>query len=913
MILERQVELDAAARLLDATAAGACALLVEGEPGIGKTTLIDSAAAMAHERGFTVLRCRPSQSEVRLSHAALVELFDNVTCASIATLPATQERALMVALGREEPGEVPDQWQTVAAAVAAVFRSLADARPVLVVVDDLHWLDPASAQAIEFGVRSAHERPVAVLAAARVGEGPMPRPMERSVRPDRLWRLVLGPLSNRAVARLLDLRGGRDLRPDVVRRITRAARGNPLAALELARATEAEPPSPDAPLPVPVDVSAAVSRRLATLPARTRDALLRLACDPSAPCPDDDLDALASAELAGMVAVGAGGSVVFTHPLYESAIMALTPPAARRAMHARLATEQGDLQHRARHLALSVEGPDAEVADTLEAAALDAAARGVPHGAAELADRSWRLTPPDRADELARRGLQACELFGRAGLHAEMVQVMEDLPSLDGPLGGQVLVLAGEAQFWRGQMQDAVDLLQRALEQLADHDAGAAWAHLVMVHALHYTGADPVEILGHADLSVARASAAGEDGPLSEAIAMRAAARWRLVGGIDDEALRHAQEIADPRRRSRVQLRPGMVRAVLRGYAGHLDEAIRAIEDEIGTLSTLGNLGDIPYLAVHLGNLGAMRGDRGAVERAADMCADVAEDTGGPFARAPVGMLRANAHMFDGDLAAARRAAADAMELARTGHPAAAISWMVALLVRLELAAGDHEAGLRWAQPALERLDPNGPDPSYAFYVPDAVEALVLAGQVERARELLDPYERRCVELQRIWSRGACLRCRALIASAEGDQALASAQAEASVAALRDRGFPIELGRSLLVLGQLERRRRQRAAARAALQAAHEEFARTGAELWRRRAEDELNRTWNPSSTARLSPSELRIARLAAEGLTNPEIAARQFVSRRTVEATLTRVYRKLAVRNRSELAAALSEHVLGE
>ena len=185
VITGRSDELRATVRMLDGVTGGPWALFVEGEPGIGKTTLFDATVTEARERGFRVLRCRPSQSEVRLSHAGLIELLDGVGEGAVNTLPVPQRRAMRVALRWDDPGETPAEQQTISAALATMLRAKAALGPLLVAIDDLHWLDDSSAQALEYAVRRLEGLPVAVLAAARSTAGNRPRPTERAISPDR--------------------------------------------------------------------------------------------------------------------------------------------------------------------------------------------------------------------------------------------------------------------------------------------------------------------------------------------------------------------------------------------------------------------------------------------------------------------------------------------------------------------------------------------------------------------------------------------------------------------------------------------------------------------------------------------------------------------------------------------------------
>ncbi|MCC6832822.1 MAG: AAA family ATPase [Thermoleophilia bacterium] len=911
MIFERQAELAAAARLLDDLTDGACALLLEGDPGIGKTALIETVGAEAVARGIRTLSCRPSERELQLPHAALIELLADVEDDALSVLPAPQRRALLVALRRMDPGDVASEWQTVAAGLATLLADLAGSSPLLLVLDDIHWLDPAGAQAVELAVRRAKDSPVGVLAGARIGEGPAPRAVERAVPPGRLRRVLMGPLSERALTRLVTQRTAACASDEAVQRIVRGARGNPLAAIEMARALGgAAEQAPDAPPPLPGDITGLVSRRLASLPSGVREVLLLAACMPGDQPLEGSQASLAPAEAAGIVRLGADGVVIFTHPLYRTAVLALSTAQERRGAHAKLAAGTDDPEQRARHLAIAADGPDGEVAAALEAASALAANRGAPMEAADLAERAWRLTPAGHDAAAARRVLRACELRARAGHHAELPRILEEvLGVLRGPPLGHAMRLMAETMVWQGRTAEAVGLLEESLVQLDADPAGAAEAHMDLAHATYHAGYPGRVVLANADRAVTRAEEAGPGGPLPEALTVRAVTAWRTVGGIDEPGLTRAVAHGGRDRRARVHQRAHVVRAVMRGLSGDMPHAMDVLSGEIARSLTVGAVTELPYLTVYLGTFAAMTGDETTLVRSADRCTSAAEEMGSAMVESSRTLLRALVLTASGDAAGAREEGCRSLDAAMATGLRGWVPWLAWVLGRVELATGDARAADAWLRPALELHDPRvdpGPDPSHTFFVPEAAEAMGRTGDVHAALGLLEPYEHRCRELGRAWLTGACVRVRALLLSLDGDLDGAVAVAGEAVERLDGLGFPTELGRAHLVLGGIERRRRQRGAARAALQTAHDLFAANAGGIWRIRAAEELGRTWSRSPTGTLSPSEMRMARLAAEGLDNPSIAARLFVTRRTVEATLSRAYRKLGITGRAGLHRAL-------
>lgn len=913
MILERQAELDAAARLLDDLPDGACAILFEGEPGIGKTAVIEAVAADAARRGIRVLSCRPSQHELELPHAGLIELLADVADAELDGLPEPQRRALMVALRRLDPGDVHAESPTVTAGLASLLADLARHRPLLLVLDDIHWLDAASAACLEPALRRAAATPVGVLAGARIGEGPVPRPAERAVPPHRRQRVLMGPLSDRTLAHLVRTRAPETPADDAVRRIVRAARGNPLAAIEMVRGLgEAGATRPGAPPTVPGDIVGLVSRRLASLPAGTRAALLRAACTGVGESLPGAADALAPAEAAGIVTLPPDGTVVFAHPLYRASVLSLSPAAERRGAHAELALATDDPERRAHHLAMAADGPDAGVAAALETAASRAASRGAPTDAADLLERAWRLTPPGDGAAATRRALRACELLAQAGHHAALPRILDLAgPALTGSAMGHALRLRAEAQVWEGRLADAILLLEESLQHLAADPAGAAEAHMDLVYAAYHAGRPAALLMEHAERAVARATEAGPDGPLAESLTVRAVSAWRTLGGIDEDALARAAALQTRPRRRRAHQRPRVVRAVMHGLAGDLTGAMDTLQRELDTALIIGSVGEVPYLAIYLGTFASMAGDADTLARARRDCAGAAEEMGTAMVRDSLLHLRLLEAAAAGDVAGAVALGDAALSSADQGDMRSVRSWIAWHRGRVALALGEPAVAAATTRPALAMFDPrrdNRPDPAFVPFVPDIAEAMALTGDTAGARGVLDPYERRCRELGRTWLVGCCMRTRALVHAAGGDLARAADLADEAVRILDGLGFPTELGRAHLALGGIARRLRRRGDARAAIQAAHAAFATGAAGIWRQRAEQELSRTWGTSASASLSPSELRMARLAAAGRSNPEIAARLMVSRRTVEATLGRVYRKLGIRGRGDLGRMLGD-----
>ncbi len=415
-VIGRESELaDIAARLNpDALPA---VVLVEGEAGIGKSSMCTLAIGAARERGFTTLVTRPVAAEADLTFAGLGDLLEPVLDSVLDAVPDPQARALRVALLLEESAE-PTDARTLGVAFLSVLRALAEERPLLVVVDDVQWLDPSSAAVLAYAGRRLQDDRVALLLARRVMHADGVTALL-----DDVWRLELGGLSAGALHRLLRERLGVVLSRPVVRRVHEISGGNPFYALEISRALELQVPrtSPSRTLPVPRSLGELLEARVATLPRETQQALL-VAASLSEPRLTSVSGALGiEARLALRPAIEAdivsvdGERIRFTHPLFAAVTYARVDEGSRRSVHRGLAGLVEDDEGKARHLALSAEGPDEVVATALENAAAVALARGASAAAAELSEQALSLTPSSaKATSVAGRSRQLVTAFVRA-------------------------------------------------------------------------------------------------------------------------------------------------------------------------------------------------------------------------------------------------------------------------------------------------------------------------------------------------------------------------------------------------------------------------------------------------------------------------------------------------------------------
>lgn len=891
------------------------ALALEGVAGIGKTTVWEEGRRRAEQGGALVLWSRPSVAEARFSFATIADLLVRVEEETFASLPEPQREALEAALLRARPRRRTGAARAVAAGFLAVVQRLAEVAPVVLAIDDAQWLDPSSRGVLQFAARRLEREAVGLLLCTR-SPGPGSG-LAGAVAPNRFRRIALGPLSLAALGRIVAGRLGSSLPRPVLVRIVQASGGNPFYALEIARGLIEREPGyrPGSALPVPEDLQALTMARVKRLPAPTRDALL-LASVLSAPDTGMlDAGALAAAEEAEIVRVDERGRIEFAHPLLASALYGSFPSPLRRGAHRRAAEIVSDPEQCARHLALASVGPDAEVAPQLVDAATLAATRGAVAAAAELAELAAQLTPTAQAGERGVRLLSAARFHFEAGDLARAEALVKEAAgaSAEGARA-HALQLAAHLSGRRSSFSEAIELAGAALEQAGADDRLRAEVEL----ELAYSHASLGNLPGagqYALAAIEHADAAGDEGLHAEALAVSTIAEFMAGRGLAHERLARALALEDPARTARFVWRPRYIEAHLQLWTGDVEGALATYEELLAELVDQGQEGAVPMLFLYLvwaclwhGELDRAAAIAGQAREAASLLDDPTTLAVGLGAVALV-------HAYDGGGDAARAEAIEALGIFERLQWRPGGIWPLWALGLLELSEGNAAAVDSVLRPLAEQFvvmaggEPVlAVDPVLCLFLPDEIEALIALGELERAEAYLGAFERRAGELDRAWAIAAAARCRgALIVAARGAPELALAAFERALAAHARTAMPLERARTLLLAGQAHRRYKQRGRARVALTEALAVFEAAGAPRWAERARRELARIGGPAPASdELTESERRVAELAAEGLSNREIAERAFLSVKTVEANLTRVYRKLGVRSRVGLARAL-------
>jgi len=900
-LVGRDPEIAAVESLLARIRDGGGSLLVLGDPGIGKSALAAVASRRAADRGMRVLTCAGVPGEAHLSFAGLHQLLRPVL-AEAGGLPRGQRDALLTALGAG--GGVAPALLLVGMATLELLAARAGRAPVLVVAEDVHWLDSSTCEVLAFVSRRLGADPIGLVGTAREAELE-DNPLARAG----LAELRLGPLDPAAAAALLDAHGVRD--PVVRRRVLEEAAGNPLALVELPlTASQHDSRGPvNGWTPLTRRLEQAFASRLPGLPEVTRTALLAAALD--------DGNALAEVLAAASVVAGApvsaadltvavaaglaevdGQSVRFRHPLVRSAVGEAAGPAARQAMHRALAEVlAGQPDRQVWHRAAASLGPDEEVAAGLEAAAGRAFGRGaIAEQAAALAAAA-RLSPVS-----ARRGqrlLRAAWAFYELGRVHTTLRLLNEAEPLALEPGDRLRLAWARETFGAATRTGARPLA--ALAEVADQmrqDGDIGQALLVLVNvALRCFWSNPDRRTRQRMTTIAEAVPVAGGDP-----------RLLFVLALCDPVGHGAAVLA---RLARHQ--PGSGTAHEDYYLGYAAAAVGACEQAVGFLTAAaaglrarGWLGLLGEVLLQQGWQALLVGQAGLAGPAADEAARLLAEGGRPLWAACAQLGQAVLAGRRGDTAAAAELAAEAERVLLAGG-------VPPLLALVQLARGTAALGAGRHDEAYEQLARIF-DPQDAAYHPqlrswalvDLAEAAVGGGYQDAARrhytELIPEAAATGSPLLR-----ASLAVAAPMLAAGDAQARFDAAFGAGLAA-----WPLHRARLQLAHGMWLRRRQQAGEARAPLRAARDTFDALGADAWAERARRELRaageRSGQPAPRALdlLAPQELQIARLAAEGLSNREIGQQLYLSHRTVRNHLYRIFPKLGITSRAELAAVV-------
>jgi len=906
--------------LVDARAGRSGVLVVRGEAGVGKTALLDYAAAAAGPAASSdaafgdatpddaappgmaalrVIRGAGVQSEAELPFAGLHLLLGSALDRRF-TLPKPQQEALDAAFGLRHAE--PDDRFLIGLGVLSLLAELAEDGSLVCLVDDAHWLDRASAEALVFAARRLGAEGIAIIFAARDHDAPFPTPG--------LPELRLGGLDAAAAAALLAEHGGAEPPPEARERILAEAQGNPLGLIELAAAHRgaspvAAGPGPEAPA-LTDRLQTAFDGQVRRLPEPTQTLLLVAAAEGSG-----DLGVVAEAagrlgvvvgdlgpaEQAGLVRV-ADATVRFRHPLVRAAVYQGAVLSRRLAVHRALADAlglPGDADRRAWHLAAATTGPDEEVAAELERTATKAMARGGYAAAAAAYQRAVQLSADPAAQ--ARRLTPAAETAVEIGEfdRARSLAVCAAGQTLDPVTRSRLAGVRAMADSAQGRLPTAHRLLVEGAVQLGGRDPlGATRMLMDALHIAWFLGDRALTADTANRLQAVGGSLAQPYVPLVQLTLWSAAqAVERATDGLPPLA-----DLVAAARRSRAGDRDDLALiASVSLVTGRNAEARDLLGELVADARAQGRIGWLPTLLTCLAQAMVFDGRHCDALANATEALRIAQDTGQPQWTIEASGIMAYLAAVDGDQQRCRRLVDAA--LAAPGHAnSAGTPWAPWALGLLDLSGGRLDIALVHLE-AIAR-GPTRYHGSAIRSIPDLVEAAVRLGQPQRAAEPLARFSQWARHADTPSTDALVERCQALL-DADGD-------AERHyLAALKLHDESFQQARTRLLYGAWLRRARRKTDARTQLRAAMDYFERSNATPWAEQARAELTATGatlqlDRTGMPRLTPQELQVARLAAQGLSNRDIAAQLFLSPRTVGYHLYKAYPKLGVTSRSQL-----------
>ena len=899
MLLGREAERQVVDELLQSARAGRSAVLVlRGEPGIGKSAMLGYAQSCAE--GMTVLRSVGIEAEHELPFAGLHQLL-RPCLGLLDRLPPPQEAALRSAFGLAfDPVENPF---LVSLGLLNLLAEASESAPLLCLIDDAHWLDAPSQMALAFAARRMDAESIAVLAAARVREA-------RSFEAGGLPELVLRGLDDATAGALMQSQISHPVADEVVDLLLRTANGNPLALLELPAGLTARQLHGVEPIVGPPPARGAVEEsfraRVAALPRPVRTALLLAAAEPSGDVQtlERALDrsgvaasALTAAQDAGLVRVN--GTLEFRHPLVRSAVYGSATQGERQAAHEVLAAVLDDPVSSAWHMALVSDHEDEAIAIQLDAAGAQAVSRGAHATAAAAFERAGELS-----EDAPRKGLRlmwAAQTSVAAGRSAAALALAERAqPLIDDRVNASELdVVRAIVSLRQGMPAETFSLARSAAAALAEHQPERALQMVgLMVWAAAHGGWAAIGVPdAHAALQAIRGGGARQE--FMEAMLEAAVALLRGDAVLGGDGFDRALQIADT-----VETDPDVTRlaGLIAMWTADFTSARDRFARVVAQFRVAGSLteleGTMPLLAIS-----EMCTSR--VQAAADTTAEGLElmhQLGFEQDEISYLALQAWTAALEGSEEACREYSASAIQRGL----ATGVGWATG---EGHLALGLLELGLGNAREAidhLEQMDPGPFPPTTVLATPELIDAALRLGEPERAQLALERFEAWAPVSRTALVAGMLARCRAVMASdaEEADLRFREALSHHDL-----RAVPYERARTQLAYGERLRRDRRRIEARIQLRSALDTFEGIGTMLWAERARGELRasgetaRKRDASTLDELTPQELRVARLVTSGASNKDVAAQLFLSRRTVEYHLGKVFLKLGVSSRTELA----------